>query len=306
MLAATRLGLVREQAPTQITDRLLQRFGLADAVSDEATRDALAAANHVAFGAVGGAGFALLTKRLPRSIPLIPAGMAYALGIWAISYAGWAPALRLMPPPEKDEARPVEKRAPEVSVEHQKKKTAKTLKVAILAADGYDHAAVEEVRSALEKEGARAKIVSKFLGTLQGEGGQVEVDKAYVTTASVEYDAVFIPGGRHVETLKTHGEALHWINETFKHCKPVGATGEGVELLEAARLEGVRLANGDDGVVAEQGVVTLRNGNGGSVTDRVKSAVGIGDDLDGFAGKFVEALAEHRHWGRTQKEMVPA
>ncbi len=108
MLAATRLGLVREQAPTQITDRLLQRFGLADAVSDEATRDALAAANHVAFGAVGGAGFALLTKRLPRSIPLIPAGMAYALGIWAISYAGWAPALRLMPPPEKDEpARPV-------------------------------------------------------------------------------------------------------------------------------------------------------------------------------------------------------
>ncbi len=162
------------------------------------------------------------------------------------------------------------------------------------------------MREALKKEGARAKVISKFLGTLQGEGGEVKVDKSYVTTASVEYDAVFVPGGRHVETLKTHGDALHFVNEAFKHCKPVGATGEGVELLEAARLEGVRLANGDDGVVAEHGVVTLRNGNGRSVTDRVKSAVGIGDDLDSFAEKFVEALTEHRHWGRTQKEMVPA
>ncbi len=211
-----------------------------------------------------------------------------------------------VPPPEKDEAKPVEKRAPEVGVEHQSKKTAKTLKVAILAAEGYDHAALEQVRTALQNEGAHVKIVSKFLGNLQGEGGEVEVDKIYVTTASVEYDAVFVPGGRHVETLKTHGDALHFVNEAFKHCKPVGATGEGVELLEAARLEGVRLANGDDGVVAEHGVVTLRNGNGGSVTDRVKSAVGLGDDLNSFAEQFIEALAEHRHWGRTQKELVPA
>jgi catalase len=40
-------------------------------------------------------------------------------------------------------------------------------------------------------------VVSKFLGTLQGEGGEVEVDKSYVTTASVLFDAVFVPGGRH-------------------------------------------------------------------------------------------------------------
>ncbi|MDQ4044758.1 MAG: catalase [Chloroflexota bacterium] len=212
-----------------------------------------------------------------------------------------------VPPPEKDEAKPVGKRAPEVGVEHQKKKTARTLKVAILAAEGYDHAALEQLREALKKEGARSMVVSKFLGTLQGEGGEVEVDKNYVTTASVMFDTVFVPGGqRSIEALKKHGDALHFINEAFKHCKPVGATGEGVELLEAARLEGVRLANGDDGVVAEHGVVTLRNGNGRSVTDRVKSAVGLGDEMDGFAEQFIEALAEHRHWGRTQKEMVPA
>lgn len=109
MLAATRLGLIQEQAPQRITDRLLSRFRLADDVRDESSREALAAANHVAFGAVGGAGFALLARRLPSSIPLIPAGMAYAaLGIWTVSYAGWAPALRLMPPPDEDEpGRPV-------------------------------------------------------------------------------------------------------------------------------------------------------------------------------------------------------
>jgi len=107
MLAATRLGIVRRQAPEQITDRLLQRAGLTEDVRSDSARDALAAGNHLLFGAVGGIGFALLARRLPPTIPPIAAGVAYALMIWTVSYAGWAPALRLMPPPDDDEpARP--------------------------------------------------------------------------------------------------------------------------------------------------------------------------------------------------------
>lgn len=107
MLAATQLGLVRRQAPRHITDRLLQRTGLAGQVRDEDSRDALAAANHLGFGAAGGVIFGLLSRHLPPSAPRVAAGMAYGAMIWTVSYAGWAPALRLMPVPDDDEpARP--------------------------------------------------------------------------------------------------------------------------------------------------------------------------------------------------------
>ena len=107
MLAATQLGLVRRQAPRQITDRLLQRTGLARKVRDESTRDALATANHLGVGAAGGVIFGLLSRHLPRVMPRVVAGMTYGAMIWTVSYAGWAPALRLMPVPDDDEpARP--------------------------------------------------------------------------------------------------------------------------------------------------------------------------------------------------------
>jgi catalase len=95
-------------------------------------------------------------------------------------------------PPTEDAARPVAKRAPEVSVEHQKKRGVKTLKVAVLAADGVDTASLETVKAALEKEGARTMVVSKFLGSLKGSGGEVKVDKSYVTTGSIMFDAVLV------------------------------------------------------------------------------------------------------------------
>jgi catalase len=212
-----------------------------------------------------------------------------------------------VPPPERDEARPVGKRAPEVSVEHQKKPGIRTLKVAVLAADGFDHAALEQTRKALEAGGARTMVVSKFLGTLQGEGGEVKVDKSYVTTASVLFDAIFVPGGRaSVDALKKHGDVLHFLSEAFKHGKPIGATGEAVELLREAKLAGVDLADGDGTVVESHGVVTVAGGS--SVTDRVKDAVGLGDDtgIGGFTERFVAALAQHRHWGREMSPMVPA
>ena len=107
MLAATQLGLVRHQAPRQITDRLLQHTGLAGQVRDEDSRDALATANHLGFGAAGGVIFGLLSRYLPPSVPRVAAGMTYGAMIWTVSYAGWAPALRLMPAPDDDEpARP--------------------------------------------------------------------------------------------------------------------------------------------------------------------------------------------------------
>jgi catalase len=76
------------------------------------------------------------------------------------------------------------------------------------------------------------------------------------------YDAIYIPGGKEsIETLKMLGDAVHFINEAFRHCKPLGATGKGVEFLKAANLPDIQFAGQEsaDKVISDKGVVTAMN-----------------------------------------------
>jgi hypothetical protein len=52
---------------------------------------------HLAFGVGCGALYAALTRRSTTA-----SGVAFGLAVWAVSYAGWIPALDLMPPPHRD------------------------------------------------------------------------------------------------------------------------------------------------------------------------------------------------------------
>jgi hypothetical protein len=52
---------------------------------------------HLGFGVSCGA---LYGATAPRST--VTRGIAYALGVWAASYAGWIPALGILPPPHRD------------------------------------------------------------------------------------------------------------------------------------------------------------------------------------------------------------
>ncbi|MFC6769679.1 catalase [Natrinema soli] len=166
-----------------------------------------------------------------------------------------------------------------------------TRKIAVLVDDGYDSDHLETIRSTLQDEGARVKIVSKLLGDKEAENGStVEADKSHVTTESVLFDAVYIPGGQdNVDALLEQGEAKHFVAEMFKHKKPIAAAGEGTELLESVELPGVDEANDQEGVISEQGVVMDPDG----------------EDLESFAEEFVDAIAQHRHWEREPTE-VPA
>lgn len=180
-----------------------------------------------------------------------------------------------------------------LSMEHTVKDTVKSRRVAILVADGVNASELMRVQKRLVDAGARTTLVSKFRGPIESSDGEaVEAEMNYQTTESVLYDAVYVPGGqRSVDTLQTQGDALHFVTEAFKHCKAVGASGEGVELLRKARLPGVDLA-GDgsaDAVVTDRGVVT----------------VATGADTGAFCERFVEAIAMHRHWAR-ENDRVPA
>mgnify|MGYP005834510135 CR=1 FL=1 len=198
-----------------------------------------------------------------------------------------------VPPPAEKGASSGTKKSPNLSQEMTVKDTIKSRKVAILAMEGYNHDEVMLVKQALKDSGAHPQIISQFLGMVKStDGREMEVDKSYITTTSVVYDAVYIPGGKHAETLKNQGYALHFVNEAFKHCKPIGAVGEGIELLKASDIKGVTFADAGTGgeAVTEMGVVTC----------------GSQGNVNSFAEQFKTAIAQHRHWDREKKEQVPA
>ncbi len=101
MLAARRAGLTGELPPRRIAGRLLRGEGRKE-------RNALAIAGHVGFGAAIGALFALLQRRLSPRRGAVPGGIGFATVVWFVSYQGWVPALRIMPPATRDRpGRPV-------------------------------------------------------------------------------------------------------------------------------------------------------------------------------------------------------
>jgi catalase len=171
-----------------------------------------------------------------------------------------------------------------LSQEHTTK-TAKGRKVAILAADGVDGAQLATLKHALSAMKISTEIVSKMGGTIAtADGGNsIEVDKTFLTAASVLYDAVYVPGGaKSIEALKAHGEALSFIHEAFKHFKPIAGSGEGVELLMQADLKGIDASQVNGKISTQLGVIASRDVS----------------EMGGFATAFMDAIKEHRFWMR--------
>jgi catalase len=170
-----------------------------------------------------------------------------------------------------------------LSQEHTTK-TAKGRKVAILAADGVDGAQLATLKHALSAMSVSAEIVSVMGGSISSaDGGSIEVDKTFLTAASVLYDAVYVPGGaKSIEALKAHGEALAFIHEAFKHFKPIAGSGEGVDLLMQADLKGIDASQVNGKISTQLGVIASRNVS----------------EMGGFATAFIDAIKEHRFWMR--------
>jgi catalase len=179
--------------------------------------------------------------------------------------------------------------SPSLSIERNTRRAAETFKVAVLVADGVDGDDLAALTSAFERAGIQAMNVSKFGGKVESTTGPVTVDKMFVATASVLFDAVFVPGGSSVDVLTMQGDAIHFINETFRHGKAIGAVGEGINLIHSAQVPALNLATEHHPVAAENGVVT---------------AIRVSDPE--FAVLFISAIAQYRHWGRLGYDGVPA
>ncbi len=174
------------------------------------------------------------------------------------------------------------------------KDSVKTRRVAILAADGVDDAEVSGMKQALTAAGAQAKVVAPRIGSLtSANGAEINIDFSLLTSGSVLFDAVYVPGGeKSVDTLKADAEALHFINEAYKHCKAIAATGAGIELLRASYLGGDTLPGpnaASDQPVTDEGMIMSRD-----------------VDASRVAAAFIHAIAQHRYWSREVKAQVPA
>lgn len=95
MLAAGRAGLMGRQPPEAI---VRQAGALTAGEPRGRLADALAAVAHLGFGAGTGVAYALLP---PSGRPVLR-GAAVGELVYAVSYAGWVPALGALPPADRD------------------------------------------------------------------------------------------------------------------------------------------------------------------------------------------------------------
>ncbi|WP_179334549.1 catalase [Winogradskyella costae] len=152
-----------------------------------------------------------------------------------------------------------------------------TRQIAVLVSDGFSMKAYSTMKKALEKENAMVKLVAPHGGTVVCDNNmEHQVDAAIMTTESVLFDAVYIPGGKKsIDKLLKEAKFKKFVNEAFKHCKAIAADNEGEHLLDKT-----------------------------FVTDHK-------DDKAVFINEapkaFIDAISKHRNWERMEiAAQVPA
>jgi protease I len=180
------------------------------------------------------------------------------------------------------------------------------MKVAILAAEGFEQVELTEPRKALEQAGAQTQVVSPARGEVQGwkhfaEGDKVRVDVPLDQARADDFDALMLPGGvANPDQLRTMPKAVEFVRDFFDAGKPVAAICHAPwTLIEAGVVQGrtvtswpslkTDLMNAgarwvDEEVVTDNGLVTSRKP----------------DDIPAFNRKMIEEFAEGRHERQTQ------
>ncbi|WP_138476907.1 catalase [Dyadobacter bucti] len=176
-----------------------------------------------------------------------------------------------------------------LSMANTPKESIATRKIAFLAADGVDEKSLLAVKNVLESEGAVVEIIAPRRSYIISESDvQIPVDQSFLTAASVLFDAVYVPGGTNsVATIEADADAVHFLNEAFRHCKAVAADASAMQVLEGTYFAKKIPADFSDETVIKEGIV-------------------VSDDAEKLARQFVLAIAQHRFWEREKSRKIPA
>jgi catalase len=144
--------------------------------------------------------------------------------------------------------------------------------IGVIAGPGADLKGIATLRETLEAEGAVVRVIAEVGGQLGRGTTRQPVERTFLTTRSVEYDAILAAhGSGSIQDIKVN----LLVQEAFRHCKALGAWGDGAELFETAGLD-----------VTAPGVI-------------------VADTADvEFGAALVTALGLHRAWARAEHVMA--
>jgi protease I len=101
-----------------------------------------------------------------------------------------------------------------------------SLRVAVLATDGFEEAELTEPVRVLKEAGARVEVLSTKSGQIQAfrhhdKGTTVSVDRLLDQAKPSEYDAVLLPGGAlNADTLRMGSKVQSFLQEMQQAGKP--------------------------------------------------------------------------------------
>ncbi|TPN15240.1 catalase [Mesorhizobium sp. B2-1-3] len=151
------------------------------------------------------------------------------------------PAETAIPP--RDDLPP----SPALSIIENGPDSFKGRKVGVLLSDGADTALFEQLRSAIETEGAVMEVIAPKVGGVEAaDGTHIEARHMIDGGPSVLFDAVVLllsePGA---ELLVKEAAAKDFVSDAFAHCKFIGFTEGAAPLLAKAGVA----ADADEGLM---------------------------------------------------------
>jgi catalase len=205
-------------------------------------------------------------------------------------------------------------------------------RVALLVAPGCDGGSLKAVHAALLAAEAVPRFVGARLGLVElQDGSTLEVDTTMEAQPSVLWDGVVLPDGEGAHAaLAGLGQAVEFVVQQYRHCKPMLVLGAAQMLLEVAGIPptlpdgsadpgivfapdaadgaGAGAAPGagrgpaaktaapaeDAGEMADEDAFAQAPGTPDLAADETR----IAPDAESAAFAFIEALARHRHYER--------
>jgi protease I len=173
------------------------------------------------------------------------------------------------------------------------------IRIAVLAADGFEQVEVTRPIKALRKHGAEPEVVSLRPGSIQGvnllaPGKKLDVDRTLAAADPESYEGLFIPGGLvSPDSLRQSERALEFVRAFDRVGKPIATICHGPWVLISAGLVGGRRLTSWPGIKDD-----VRNAGGQWVDEEVVRDANLvssrgPQDLAAFDDAIVSHFAEH-------------
>lgn len=181
------------------------------------------------------------------------------------------------------------------------------VKVAVLAASGFEYNELTKPRMALDEAGAETFIISTKAGRITGWansdwGDSVAVDMTLDEASAFDFDALFIPGGvMSPDKLRMDKTVIKFVKTFVDAGKPIASICHGPQVLtETGMLDGRTMTSWpslktdfenaganwvDEEVVSDNGLVTSR----------------MPEDIPAFNKKMIDEFSEGIHDNSTMK-----